>query len=138
MARHNTKESYKEDVHDLFMLWLLTPKADRVPKTQVAFAKSHGVDPTTLSRWKRDPKFVKSIFKQTPFLVAYEWSEIIRGVIMAAKDGNISSAIFLSELLSLKTVINYAGEHNEDDSAEKVKYKDALDRMYGYDPDLES
>ena len=132
MAKSNTAPSYKPDVHDLFMFWLLTPKADRVPKTQGEFARSHKVDPTTLSRWKRDPKFVKQIFKRTPFLVAYEWGEILRGVIESCKDGNVSSVIFLADLLDLKSIINYSGSSTDDSEADTVEhYKTALDKIYG-------
>lgn len=132
MARFNTQESYKPDVHDLFMFWLLTPKVDRVPKTQGEFARSHKVDPTTLSRWKKDPKFVKQIFKRTPFLVAYEWGEILRGVVEACKGGNISSVIFLAELLDLKSIINYSGSNADDSDVEAAThYKTVLDKIYG-------
>lgn len=131
MATKNTPQSYKEDVHDLFMIWLLTPKSERVPKTQGGFAKAHDVDPTTLSRWKRDPKFVKNIFKFTPHLIALEWGEILRGVVAAAREGNVSSVVFLAELLDLKSIINYAGTASDDNSAETEEYIQALNKIYG-------
>lgn len=40
-----------------YLEWLVTPNADRVPRTQGEFAKQIGVDPTTLRRWEKKPAF---------------------------------------------------------------------------------
>jgi DNA-binding transcriptional MerR regulator len=41
------------------MEWLVTPSAERQPRTQAEFARQIGVDPTTLRRWEKKPIFKK-------------------------------------------------------------------------------
>lgn len=40
-----------------FMDWLCTPSVGRVPSSQAQYAKTMGVDETTLRRWKAKPSF---------------------------------------------------------------------------------
>lgn len=40
-----------------YIEWLVTPSTERNPRTQSDFAKSVGVDPTTLRRWEKKPHF---------------------------------------------------------------------------------
>jgi hypothetical protein len=42
----------------VFIEWLCTPKRDREPPTQEAFAEQHGLEPALLTRWKRDRSFL--------------------------------------------------------------------------------
>ena len=45
-------------LQDRFILWLLTPKDEREPETQIELAEELGVGPTVLSGWKKDPEFL--------------------------------------------------------------------------------
>jgi len=49
------REDFKRQ---LFIEWLCTPKRDRDPQTQEAFARLHFLDPDTLTRWKKDRVFI--------------------------------------------------------------------------------
>lgn len=44
----------------MLMEWLCLPKKDRDPPTQEELAKKLRIGVTTLSNWKKDPKFVES------------------------------------------------------------------------------
>ena len=55
MSTVANKDDFKRQ---LFIEWLCTPKRDREPPTQEAFARLHFVNPDTLSLWKRDRTFL--------------------------------------------------------------------------------
>jgi hypothetical protein len=42
-----------------FINWLLTPPAERDPKTQTALAEELGVQKSRLAEWKRDEEFLR-------------------------------------------------------------------------------
>lgn len=42
-----------------YLEWLVTPQAERNPRTQNQFAQQINVDPTTLRRWEKKPAFKK-------------------------------------------------------------------------------
>jgi len=43
--------------HEKYLEWLVTPAANREPKTQAEFARMLGVDTTTLRRWEKKDWF---------------------------------------------------------------------------------
>jgi hypothetical protein len=49
------KDDFKRQV---FIEWLCTPKRDREPPTQEAFAREQFMDPNILSRWKKERQFL--------------------------------------------------------------------------------
>jgi hypothetical protein len=49
------KEDFKRQ---LFIEWLCTPKREREPSTQEAFAREHFINPDTLTRWKKERQFL--------------------------------------------------------------------------------
>jgi hypothetical protein len=49
------KEDFKRQV---FIEWLCTPKREREPATQEAFAREHFLNPDVLTRWKKERQFV--------------------------------------------------------------------------------
>jgi hypothetical protein len=49
------KEDFKRQV---FIEWLCTPKRDREPATQEAWAREHFINPDVLTRWKKDRLFL--------------------------------------------------------------------------------
>lgn len=42
-----------------YLEWLVTPQAERVPRTQLEMSRHLGVDPKTLRRWEKKPTFKK-------------------------------------------------------------------------------
>ena len=49
------KDDFKRQ---LFIEWLCTPKRDREPQTQEAFAREHFLDAAKLTQWKKDRNFL--------------------------------------------------------------------------------
>jgi hypothetical protein len=49
------KDDFKRQV---FIEWLCTPKRDRQPPTQEAFAREYFLDPNVLGRWKKERSFL--------------------------------------------------------------------------------
>lgn len=42
-----------------YLEWLVTPQPERVPRTQIEYARTNSVDPKTLRRWEKKPVFKK-------------------------------------------------------------------------------
>ena len=57
MTSVDRPEDFKRKV---FIEWLCTPKRDREPPTQEAFAREYFLDPSTLTKWKQDRSFLEA------------------------------------------------------------------------------
>jgi hypothetical protein len=42
-----------------YLEWLVTPQHERVPRSQIEYARTNSVDPKTLRRWEKKPIFKK-------------------------------------------------------------------------------
>ena len=67
------KPRTKPDEREAFAQWLLTPKAEREPATAKAFGEAIGVHEKTLSMWKRDRSFMRSVYQAAAGSLRIEW-----------------------------------------------------------------
>ena len=80
-----------------FVRWLATPRIERVPKTQQEFAKSIGVTPETVSRWKSERAVVLETFALVRATGWDRMAGILGAVAKKAEEGNTEAArLFLS------------------------------------------
>lgn len=129
----------KKEVHNIFVMWVFTPTDKRDPPTQAAFAARHGVSQSTLTRWKNDADFARSIFQLSPSLVAFNWANVLQAVLSDAMEGNMEAVTYLTSLLGIKPIIKQSldpdsesvkkdTDDSEDDGL--VEFNDLVDRMY--------
>lgn len=92
MADSHPKTSDKWTVDQLkFIEWLSTPKPERKPKTQAAFAKSIAVHPDTLGNWKRLDGFLEDVNALARFHLKDSLTDIYAALVKTAVGGDVSA-----------------------------------------------
>lgn len=121
-----------------YIEWVLTPKAERKPRTLAEFARLNGFNPETVYRWKRDQRF-KDALKKAAENVNYS-TERIQDVIDAmwerACNGDVkAAALYLQYVQALtptqKLVIQDESLANKSDEELKAMLAAAMDELGG-------
>lgn len=95
-ATELTPDQYK------YLEWVATPKGLRSPKTVLLFAKSIGVDRTTLWRWTKIPDFQKEYRLAGRSLLENELPDIYAALVKAATGGDVPA---------IKLALEVSGEY---------------------------
>jgi hypothetical protein len=73
-----------------FAEWLATPKNDRDPKTQNEVAEKLGLQPETLSRWKKIPGYTDLVYQNARNILDSRMPEILNVIAEKAEGGSLS------------------------------------------------
>lgn len=101
-----------------FVAWLLD--TEREPRTQGELAKRLGVDPATLSDWKRD-EFVVGLLRRANEFVEPKWAEVLRTLFIIARDPEHMQAVQAARELG-KLLGKYPSDKVEVTTVERVAY----------------
>ena len=85
-----------------YLDWVATPKSLRNPKTVDLFAKSIGVDRTSLWRWSKLPGFTEEVAQSGRSYLKSELGEIFGALVKRALDGDVQA---------IKLALEVSGEY---------------------------
>lgn len=85
-----------------YLDWVAMPKSMRNPKTVDLFAKSIGVDRTSLWRWSKLPGFAEEVARSGRDYLKSELSEIFGALVKRALDGDVQA---------IKLALEVSGEY---------------------------
>ncbi len=74
-----------------YLEWVATPKIMRSPKTLELFAKSIGVDRTTLWRWSKMDGFSEQVIQSGRQYLRSEMGEIYSALVKRAVEGDVKA-----------------------------------------------
>ena len=75
----------------LFIDWLALPAAERVPRTQRELAQKLGVEPATLSDWKRSPELWQEVRHRVDERVKEHHADVLSALVKEAKQGDVQA-----------------------------------------------
>jgi hypothetical protein len=81
--------------------WLATPRSQRSPRTEKAFAAEMGVDPSTLWRWRRIPGFTKHVRTLTEQLLGAYLPDVLGALVGKAVGGSSPHQRLYFELMGM-------------------------------------
>ncbi len=82
-----------------FIDWLATTKYDRKPTNQVLLAEELGLNPRTLTRWKKIPELQEAVLKRTRELLGDRLPEIYGALGREAEQGSFQHIKLAMEML---------------------------------------
>ena len=108
-----------------FAEWLATPKENRNPKTQIEVAEKLGLQPETLSRWKKIPGYMDLVYQNARNILDSRLPEILHVIAENAEGGSLSFVKLALEVTGrlIDTVLIEESIHpfNADDYAKAAK-----------------
>lgn len=107
-----------------FIEWLSVPKKLRKPKTQDAFAKEIGVDPSTLWYWKRLPGFQDEVSRLCREMLKDNITDIYAALINKAIDGDVPAIKLAMEMTREYIPRQEVSGTDGGDLVIKVRYED--------------
>ena len=81
-----------------FIEWLATPKKQRKPATQKAFAASIGTHEVTVCEWKRKPELMNAVRELSRAYLKDELPDIYSALIEKAKTGDVPAIKLAMEM----------------------------------------
>jgi len=96
----------KKKEYEEFIEWTALPRPLRVLKEQKEFALSVGVDPATLSQWKKEEGFWDEVRKLRKYWIKDKVSDVVMGLYEKAKEQGSAPEV--------KLFLEFAGEFKEE------------------------
>src|SRR5438105_4569972 len=84
-----------------YMEWLAIPRKHRVPRTELAFARYLGVNPSTLWRWRHLPGFLQAVRDLARPGFGLELADALRALEIRAVTGSVRHQRLYFHLLGL-------------------------------------
>jgi len=82
----------KKDAERLqFIEWLATPSTERKPRTQAELAQHLGVEPATLSDWKRSLGLCEEVRRRVDERVREHHPDVLAALVRKAKQGDVQA-----------------------------------------------
>lgn len=115
-----------DDKKELYLEWLLTPPAERSPRTKREFAEYIGVAHKTLYNWERSDWFINQIRKVKGTLSVRWYGDIVNRMKDVVDSGNDRDAINAAKLLLQHLEVP---DVKTDDGVDEEKLAKALEEM---------
>jgi len=109
-----------------FIEWLAIPSNEREPKTQAELAQQLGVEPATLSDWKRSPELWEEVRRLVDERVKEHHPEVLAALVRKAKQGDVQAQkLYLQYVYGWAERQRHETEHRE---SVTVNFSDISDK----------